>query len=89
MRYNNGEEKTIENPSDFPDSLFALDEIMEPQILATMIFPEKYLGDIIRLCEARRGHQLGVECLDRGQQMLKYRLPLAEGKTLLNDETLK
>ncbi len=69
----------MENPVDFPDVLFGVDQIMEPQITATMIFPDQYLGDIIRLCESRRGNQVNLESLDRGQQMLKYRLPLAEG----------
>lgn len=67
----------IENPSDFPERNY-IDEILEPMIAATIIVPQQYLGNTIKLCEEKRGRQVSLTYLDDTRVILKYRLPLNE-----------
>ena len=70
----------IENPSEFPEPS-QIEEILEPIITATIIVPKNYLGNIITLCEEKRGKQISLTYLDEDRIILKYRLPLAEVAT--------
>jgi GTP-binding protein LepA len=67
----------IENPSKLPDPSH-IDHIEEPFIKATIITPERYIGNILQLCQERRGQQLGMQYLDPTRVMLSYELPLNE-----------
>ncbi len=72
-----GEIVSIENPSEFPERNY-IDEILEPMIDATIIVPQQYLGNVISLCEEKRGRQQNLTYLDESRIILKYRLPLNE-----------
>jgi elongation factor 4 len=72
-----GEEALIENPADFPESV-RIDEVFEPIVNATIITPKEYLGNLIKLCEERRGEQLEMTFLDEDRLVLRYKLPLNE-----------
>jgi GTP-binding protein LepA len=80
-----GEVLTIENPSDFPEPS-QIREISEPFINATMILPKEYLGNIIKLCEEKRGVQTNLTYLDELRIILKYKLPLNEVATDFYDQ---
>ena len=67
----------IQNPSDFP-SPNDLDTIDEPIVKATVITPEDYVGQIMDLCQGRRGTFLGMEYPSHGRCMLTYEMPLSE-----------
>lgn len=73
----NGEEMMIENPADFPEQV-KIEEVYEPIVTATIITPKIYLGNLIKLCEDRRGEQLEMTFLDEDRLVLRYRLPLNE-----------
>ncbi len=73
----NGEEMMIENPADFPEQV-RIEEVYEPIVTATIITPKIYLGNLIKLCEDRRGEQLEMTFLDEDRLVLRYRLPLNE-----------
>lgn len=75
----------IENPNDFPEPQ-KIDEILEPVINATIILPKKYLGNIIKLCQERRGEQKDMSYLTEDRLILKYVLPLNEVATNFYDE---
>ncbi len=75
----------IESPSDFPSSC-QIEAIFEPIINATIITPAQYLGNIITLCESKRGIQKGMTYLDEQRVILKYVLPLNEVATDFYDE---
>ena len=77
IKLNNGNTITIENPSEFPERNY-IAEILEPMIDATIIVPQAYLGNIIKLCEEKRGKQQNLTYLDESRVILKYRLPLNE-----------
>ncbi|ORZ13723.1 P-loop containing nucleoside triphosphate hydrolase protein [Absidia repens] len=71
----------IRNPTEFPDSderAFKVLRLEEPMVLATMIFPEEYMGKMIELCGGRRGEQKDYVYVDDKRVMMKYVLPLAE-----------
>ena len=80
-----GELVNIETPSDFPDPS-TIDEIQEPIINATIITPKEYLGNMITLCEEKRGIQINMQFLDEDRVILKYKLPLNEVATDFYDE---
>jgi len=76
---------TIDSPSDFPES-HKIEEILEPVIDATIIVPKQYLGNILKLCEEKRGVQQDLNYLDEQRVILKYRLPLNEVATDFYDQ---
>src|SRR3990167_5532505 len=80
-----GEILNIESPSDFPDAS-KIEEILEPIIASTIIVPKQYLGNIINLCEDKRGVQTDMKYMDEQRIILKYRLPLAEVATDFYDQ---
>eukprot|EP00047_Mylnosiga_fluctuans_P008313 m.6808 g.6808 ORF g.6808 m.6808 type:complete len:642 (+) comp2134_c0_seq1:16-1941(+) len=77
VRLRSGEDLTVESPANFPDYT-DLAECREPIIMATLIFPQEYLGKMIDLCQSRRGMQHDMTFLDQTRVMLKYTLPLSE-----------
>lgn len=73
---NDGEVIEIENPAQLPD-LSLVQEIREPIILASILVPQAYLGNVMQLCIERRGTQKRMQYLG-GQVSLEFELPLAE-----------
>lgn len=67
----------IESPSDFPEQN-QIETVFEPIIKATIITPHKYIGNIIKLCEEKRGVQDDLSYMDEDRAILKYTLPLNE-----------
>lgn len=66
----------VSNPSQLPSSETRF-EIREPIVEATILVPQTYLGNVLQLCNERRGIQ--IQMLYVGNQMsLQYELPLAE-----------
>ena len=71
-----GSSQEIYNPADMPDPM-TISHIEEPRIDATIFVPERFLGDVLRLCHERRGIQ--KEMSFTGQRaMVAYDLPLNE-----------
>ncbi|TCS70436.1 GTP-binding protein LepA [Sulfuritortus calidifontis] len=66
----------VENPARLPDPS-KIEEIREPIITATILVPEDYLGNVMTLCNQKRGAQVDMKYMGR-QVMLKYDLPLNE-----------
>jgi GTP-binding protein LepA len=71
-----GETLKIENPADLPES-HRIKEIREPIILASILLPQEYLGNVIQLCIEKRGTQKKLQYSGR-QVSLEFELPLAE-----------
>ncbi|HEX4111693.1 MAG TPA: translation elongation factor 4 [Stellaceae bacterium] len=72
----NGEVMNLHNPVDMPDPV-RIDHIEEPWIKATILVPDTHLGDILKLCEERRGAQVDLTYVGN-RAMVIYRLPLNE-----------
>ena len=66
----------LHNPADMPDLTF-VDHIEEPRIKATILVPDEYLGDVLKLCQDRRGIQLDLSYAG-SRAMVVYDLPLNE-----------
>lgn len=72
-----GETLMVDNPSKLPDPS-TVAEMREPIITATIMTPQTYLGDIIKLCvEEKRGSQKNMT-FHGNQVTLVYELPMAE-----------
>jgi len=67
----------IHNPADLPDPS-QIKSIREPIVKVEIICPDESIGDLMRLCEGRRGIFKGQRFLSTGRQLLDYELPLAE-----------
>jgi translation factor GUF1, mitochondrial len=85
VRLKKGDELDIENPSKFPNTVL-IEEILEPFIAATIITPKQYLGNILKLCQDRRGEQTDMGYLDEERIVLKYKMPLCEVVTNFYDK---
>jgi len=72
-----GDILTIDNPAKLPP-LSSIESFEEPFIRATIITPERYVGNVLQLCQERRGIQQGLQYLDPTRVMLTYELPLNE-----------
>ena len=71
-----GEMIELHNPADMPD-LTHVDHIEEPRIKATILVPDDYLGDVLKLCQDRRGVQQDLTYAG-SRAMVVYDLPLNE-----------
>lgn len=77
LHMTNGEEIYIDNPTNYPDpSLIAGAE--EPVVNAHIYTPSEYVGNIMDLCQERRGTFKDMKYLDTDRVDLHYELPLNE-----------
>jgi len=66
----------LHNPADMPD-MATVDHVEEPRIKATILVPDDYLGDVLKLCQDRRGIQEDLTYAG-SRAMVVYDLPLNE-----------
>jgi GTP-binding protein LepA len=76
LHMKDGEVRDLHNPADMPDLTY-VDHIEEPRIKATIMVPDDYLGDVLKLCQDRRGIQIDLTYAG-SRAMVVYDLPLAE-----------
>ena len=72
----NGNVIEVDNPSSLPD-ISSIEEIHEPIISASMLVPNDFIGNVITLCEQKRGKQIKITYVG-GQALIEYYLPLNE-----------
>ena len=76
LHLKNGQVIDLENPADMPDPT-QIDFIEEPWVTATIMMPDRYMGNILSLCIERRGIQENISYIgDRA--VVTFKLPLAE-----------
>ena len=78
VRIDNQEERIIDNPCEFPEPGRGKITIQEPYIRGKVIVPKEYVGNVMELCQEKRGIFLSMDYLDETRSMLSYELPLAE-----------
>ncbi|MER5170872.1 translation elongation factor 4 [Thioclava sp. GXIMD2076] len=76
LHMKDGEVIDLHNPADMPDLTY-VDHIEEPRIKATIMVPDEYLGDVLKLCQDRRGIQMDLTYAGQ-RAMAVYDLPLSE-----------
>jgi GTP-binding protein LepA len=67
----------VHNPTDMPDPA-RIAEVREPYIRASILTPKEYIGQIMELCQDKRGNHSGMHYLSSERVQLTYDLPLAE-----------
>lgn len=67
----------VENPSKLPDVML-IDRIEEPYILATIHVPPAHIGQVLALCEERRGQQKDLRYAGANRIILQYEIPMNE-----------
>ena len=72
----NGEKIELHNPADMPD-VTRIEAMYEPWIKATIMVPDEYLGNVLSLCQEKRGEQIDLTYVGN-RAMAVYRLPLNE-----------
>jgi GTP-binding protein LepA len=73
----NGEMLEIDNPSKLPN-VGTIDRIEEPIVTATMITPSAFLGNVMQLCQEKRGVQKSLSFVGEKRALVVYELPLNE-----------
>jgi GTP-binding protein LepA len=68
---------TVDKPEDMPH-YGDIEAVHEPYVKADIITPSDYIGNVIELCEERRGEYGSQRWLDGQTVKLEYELPLAE-----------
>jgi len=76
LHLRDGSVRELHNPADMPD-LTLVDHIEEPRIKATIMVPDDYLGDVLKLCQDRRGIQMDLTYAG-SRALVVYDLPLNE-----------
>jgi GTP-binding protein LepA len=72
-----GEVLEVENPAELPEA-GEIASIEEPVMLANILVPQSYVGEVIRLGEEKRGRQKSMHYTNGGQVMITYELPMNE-----------
>ncbi|MCR5529257.1 MAG: translation elongation factor 4 [Saccharofermentans sp.] len=67
----------VDNPTNLPD-VSEIDYMEEPVVNCTIMLPKDYVGNIMELCQDRRGEYKDMKYLDDKRVMLHYRMPLNE-----------
>ncbi len=73
----NGETVYIDNPTNYPDTA-VIASAEEPMVKASILSPSDYVGNIMELCQGRRGIFKDMKYLDETRVELHYELPLNE-----------
>lgn len=74
---NDGEVLMIQNPTNLPP-VTEIKMMEEPIVKANIIVPNEYVGNIMDLCQSRRGDMTHMDYLDPKRVVLHYELPLNE-----------
>ena len=71
-----GERIIIQNPSELPEPNY-IDTIFEPYVKATILVPDEFLGNVIKLLNDKRGVQLKMDYIGN-RVLLEYDIPMNE-----------
>lgn len=72
-----GEVTMISNPTNYPDPAL-VQQAEEPYTDAHIYAPSEYVGNIMELCQDRRGVFIGMDYIDSDRVDIHYELPLSE-----------
>ena len=77
ITYTSGEVKIIDNPTEYPDPM-EIAKVREPFINASIIVPDKYMGNVMQVCHEFRGVSTNYQYLTSSRMEMKFTLPLSE-----------
>ena len=73
----NGQEVEVDTPAKMPPSS-DIQDIQEPYMASEIITPVEYIGNIMKLCQSKRGIYINTDYLTKDKAQLHYDLPMAE-----------
>ena len=73
----NGEMVWVDNPTNLPDPA-EIDYMEEPMVKATIMVPKDYVGNVMELCQERRGIYKDMTYMDASRAEIFYEIPLNE-----------
>ena len=73
----NGDVIELYNPEDLPPSQ-EISYMEEPFVTANILTPKDYVGNIMELCQRRRGVYIDMKYLDENRVSIQYEMPLNE-----------
>ncbi len=73
----NGEVLDLYNPADLPQTS-EISYLEEPIVKAEIMLPKEFVGNVMKVCQDRRGVYLDMKYLDQNRVILSYELPLNE-----------
>lgn len=76
--FTDGTRKFIQNPADFPTDHTKIKETYEPYCKVEIMTPKDYLGNIMTLCEKKRGDYISLDYVDETRVSITYEMPLSE-----------
>lgn len=77
VRLTSGQEIQVDNPSKLPPEQ-NIEAILEPIVTATVHCPKEYVGNVLKLCEEKRGRQTGLSFYGSNRAVVNYDLPMTE-----------
>ena len=72
-----GSQVEVQRPALLPEPKF-LESLMEPIVTAEILTPVDYIGNVMKICEEKRGKYISTQYLSKSKVQLIYDLPLAE-----------
>lgn len=78
ITFENGDVEVIDNPCEFPEGGRGKLHVEEPFIKGNIITPKDYVGNVMELCQEKRGIYIDMKFIDDTRAMVTYELPLAE-----------
>ena len=73
----NGEVLDISNPADMPETQ-SIATMEEPMVKVNIFTPPDYVGELMKLCQEKRGTHLDLQYIDTSRCQLVYKMPLNE-----------
>lgn len=73
----NGKILNLYNPADLPDPVL-IEKIEEPIMKVEIIIPTEYIGNVMKVCQDRRGTYISLNYLDEKRVSVEYEMPLNE-----------
>ena len=77
VRRTDGSTVFVDNPHNYPDPA-SIAEALEPFVKVTIITPNEFVGNIMPLCQERRGEYKNMQYLDQRLVEMHYEMPLNE-----------
>ena len=77
VKQTNGDEIEIQNPSELPETQ-KIETIFEPYVKATILTPQEFVGNLIKLLNNRRGIQIKMDYLNETRVLMEYDIPMNE-----------
>lgn len=78
VEYSDSRVEFISNPADFPKDRTKIKTTKEPFANVEIMLPKEFVGNVMTLCQNKRGIYKVMDYIDETRVMLKYEMPLSE-----------